>query len=71
MKAGIASPAVAGKRAIPVFCGLGTGADAPKLILRRSEVMSLTCSYGSSFAKAPKFGPSGKIRPPPLAYSAF
>ena len=30
MKAAIASPLVAEERAIPVFCGLATGADAPK-----------------------------------------
>lgn len=30
LKAAIASLAVTGERAIPVFCGLAIGADAPK-----------------------------------------
>ena len=41
MKAAVASPLVAEERAIPVFCGLATGADAPNSF-NRSEVMSLT-----------------------------
>ena len=38
MKAALASPVVADERAIPVFCGRATGADAPKAFVPRLDI---------------------------------
>src|SRR5438128_7471647 len=62
MKAAVASPVVADGCAIPVFCGLATGADAPNEC-KRSEVMSAAnCCTADAAHPLPPFLNEGNRR---------